>query len=161
MQKHLSIGEEVLAYCSTNRIDYYATNKRLLLFRSKSDYSTIEYEKISLTFNKYRGGWHILRAIIIFVVAYAMIADIALFSEIPFVVSVIIWLVSLFGLFLAISVMYAYYQIESPEIREGNLKRWRIPVYRWINSKTKQFADIVNDRITESKHSGRNGTKDK
>ncbi|MFQ6135082.1 MAG: hypothetical protein ACE5KU_04635, partial [Nitrososphaerales archaeon] len=63
VEERLSEGEKVISKISRGRADYYATDKRLLRFRGKSDCDVLEYDKISITFSKYGLGWKVFRII--------------------------------------------------------------------------------------------------
>ena len=63
VKERLSKEEKVISRISAGMGDYYATDKRLLRFRSKSECDVLEYNKMSITFRRYGVGWNTFRII--------------------------------------------------------------------------------------------------
>lgn len=159
VKEQLLRGEKVISKLSHGTVDYYATDKRLLRFRSRSDCDVLEYGKMSITFTKYGLGTSIIRAIA--VLLGVLIISIGIFSFVgptfrmnagvyytkaPFVYSLLLWVMGLFLIMAVLLGRYAYYRIEGPDFDKKDLKKWRIVRNRWGGGKVDRFAKIVKER---------------
>ncbi len=152
--EHLSEEEVVIGKINNAGTDYFATNKRLLRFGlrigSPPDFRTLEYKQMSIVFMKYGGVWNLLRGVLIFIAIYALVADITLFDEIPIMGSVAIWLAVLFVILSALVFIYGYYQIRAPDIDNNDLRKWRLPKYRYGSGSTDRFVETVKQKIVST-----------
>lgn len=158
INEQLLKGEKVISRITVGRrmnlIDYCATDKRLLRFRSKTDLDVLEYNKMSITFEKYGVSWHILRGILgvcgilLIVVAILGVGDPTgpyglSTGKIPPPIALLFILFGVVFIVIAIISRYGYYQIRSPDINDRELKKWRIDLTRWGSGKVHRFAKNV------------------
>lgn len=159
VKERLAKEERVVSRISSGMADYYATDKRLLKFRSRSEYDVVEYNKMRITFRKYGLGWDIFRILAVLFGLLAISLGILSFvgptfvtgttithTKAPLGVSFLFVVIGLFVITVALHGHYAYYQIESPDFDNEHLKKWRIQRSRWGSAKLDRFARIVKER---------------
>lgn len=160
VKERLSKEEKVISRISAGMGDYYATDKRLLRFRSKSECDVLEYNKMSITFRRYGVGWNTFRIIAVLLGLLAISLGIFSFvgptfvtgttithTKAPLEISFLLGGIGLFVITVALHGRYAYYQIEAPGFDEHDLKKWRIARNRWGSGKADRFAKIVKERL--------------
>lgn len=151
-------GEKVISRLSHGTADYYATDRRLLRFKSKSECDVLEYAKMRITFRKYGLGRSIFRVIAVLIGLLSIGLGVLGFvgptfhygttvmhTQAPLEVSLLLWVVGLFLIVGALNFHYAYYQIEGLGLDNKNLKEWRIVRNRWGSAKADRFARIVKE----------------
>ena len=162
VKEQLLETEKVVSKFSHRSTDYYATDRRLLRFRGKgkSDYDTLEYDKMSIRFKRFAGfWWHVVRGLmtlcgLLMIAAYA----IDLFGlDAQFGWSTGQKIHPLLGLFLVFTglfiivktlSLYGYYQIESPGFSSKDLKKWLIGRGRWGSGKADRFAKVIEEKVS-------------
>lgn len=163
VEAQLSKEERVIGKISSGKADYYATDKRLLRFKSEADYHVLEYPQVSITFMKYGMGWKLFR---VFAVLFGLLSfglgvlgfigptthngTTTMHWGAPFGVSLLLWVIGLGCIAMGLLLMYAYYQIKAPGIEGKELKRWRIQRHRWGSANADRFAKIVEERSGSS-----------
>lgn len=159
VKRQLSGEEKVISRLSHGMADYYATDKRLLRFRSKTDYHALEYSQVSINLVKAGTGWSVIR---IFTVLFGLLCiglgtlgfigptfhngTTITHTQAPLEYCFLFWVLGLVMIVLALNFRYAYYQIESPDFDNEDLKKWRIQRSRWGSAKLDRFARIVKER---------------
>ncbi len=164
VKEHLSVDEEVIGKLSINT-DYYATNKRLLVFKrsdiwiaffgllgllaQKKYQRDVEYSKISgITSKKHRPKLLIIAGLI-------MGVPLLIFGFVFMNMSgggPVGWIFIILAL-LTVGIMgvmkQAYYQIEGLDFNEKDMKKWRInrPIAR--GKKIDRFVELVRERVSK------------
>lgn len=159
VKERLTKEERVISRISSGMADYYATDKRLLRFRSKSECDVLEYDKMRITFRKYGLGWDVFRIIAVLLGLLAISLGIFSFvgptfvtgttithTQAPLGISLLFGVIGLFVIIVALHGHYAYYQIGAPGFDNEDLKKWRIVRNRWGSGKADRFARIVKER---------------
>jgi len=155
-------GENVLSKISVGRADWYATDKRFLVFRGKADCQVLEYDKISITFKKFglRGSIPRFLLTVLSLPLFALGIPGLLFGpyRIPFVepptyvrmsrlegLSIVFMgvLIIIIAFFL---IAGGYYQINYPGFGKSDLKKWRLLRTRWGAGKVDRFMKVVQER---------------
>ena len=143
LRGHLQDGETVLAKVSIGMSDVYATDSRLIRFSGKSRSEVLEYDTVSVRFEKFGGIWHVARAVLILTGLLAFAIPFLSGMEPP-------TLVCLFfgplGVIAGLTYRYGYYQIDSPEFDSRDRRRWRVGRLRWGAGSVERFARIVEER---------------
>jgi hypothetical protein len=131
--------------------DWYATNKRLLVQRSKSDVRSLDYSKISF---EIKSAWGTKIALIflalISILCFVLGALVFVGPTIggvyyggPFIYSLLFWAIGLE--FIAIVFVWwnykGYYQIVHPNLQGGEQKKWRIMRFGWGEENVDKFID--------------------
>ncbi len=160
----LSPGEAVVGKFATRWGDYYATNQRLLLFKSQSNYTAFNNPEVSIKLVKYGAGWVAFR---IFCVLFGFISiglgvvgyigpvlvtgTTTTHFEAPFGVSLLLWFLGLVMILIGITMRYAYYQITAPGIDKKDIKKWRIEKFLWGSGGADKFAAAVQSAARPEK----------
>ncbi len=146
----LSKDEAIIGKISSGGADYYATDERLLRFKSVSDYQALKYPQISITFTKYGIGTRIGQIFIILLGLYFIAIGIASFIDpdlsAPFGAKLLFFVMGIGAITVALVLGYAHYQIAAPGFDKNELKRWRIQRYRWGSGNADEFAKLVKER---------------
>ena len=161
----LSEGERVISQLSHGVYNYYATDKRLVRFKSKSECETLPYDGLSVTFSRYGRGADIIRyigiglCIIIILIAIFQSGDAVdptavdewyrYTGKVPVPLAILFGTLGVIGIPIAFHTRYGYYQIESPNLSSGDLKGWRILRNRWFAQKIDDFTSTVRERGTK------------
>ena len=157
VEKNLLIGEKVIAMYSTDRADFYATDKRLLRFSGKSKYRALEYNNLTIQLIKH-GLRRIISGVMLFIVGIICIIFGILgyigpriylgghptnFNA-PFEIVLLFMGIGVFGIVMAFLMQTCYYQIESPDIAKYDMENWRILPYLLFNrQKPHNFAKVI------------------
>ncbi len=164
VKEHLSVDEEVIGKLSINT-DYYATNKRLLVFKrseiwvalfgllgllaQKKYRGDIEYSRISgITLKKHRSKLLLIAGLII---ALPLLIFGFVFMNLGEAGTVVGWVFIMLALFTIVimSVMkQAYYQVESQDFTEKEMKKYRLNKPRIGGKKIDRFVEVVRERIS-------------
>jgi len=164
VKEHLSVDEEVIAKFSGNT-DYYATNKRLLVFKrsvvwqvffgllgllaKKKYHGDVEYSRISgITSKKHRPK---LLVIVGLITGVPLLIFGMAFFTLPggTPLGVIFIILALFGIGMLCAMKQTYYQIEGLDFNEKDMKKWRInrPIAR--GKRIDQFIGIIKERVSK------------
>ncbi|UCB42580.1 MAG: hypothetical protein JSV77_09010 [Dehalococcoidales bacterium] len=154
-------GEQVVLRLSQGAYNYYATDRRFLRFKSKSECDALPYDGLSVTFNRYGRGADVIRYIAISLCIF--IIWIAIFQhgnavdptavdewyrytgKVPTPLAILFGVLAALGIPWAFHTRYGYYQIDSPNLNRGP-KDWRIIRNRWRNQKIDDFTQSVAER---------------
>jgi hypothetical protein len=147
-------GEAVLARTSGGHADYFATDRRLLRFRRKSNCEAVPYSHLSVSLQKYGWGWQIFKLFTV-VFSFAVVAlgvlvlwgptvdDTDYGGQTPIAIA---FFVAGGWTFLAVLVYrYRYYQISVCSANRGSSERWCIerPRVAIGNAALDRFAAVL------------------
>lgn len=169
VEEKLEKGETILSSISLQKkrtaMDYYATNKRLLIFKKKSDCNVLEYDKISISLKNYGIGWKISKVcIIIFGVLvfifgfYALSPSIELGSShgTSYRISggglemgILFWGLGILMVFIALDFRNKYYQMDYSGSIDKNLEQTRIERLLFTPGKADKFASVIMQKTDE------------
>lgn len=164
VKEHLSVDEEVIGKLSINA-DYYATNKRLLVFKrseawiaffgllgllaQKKYHGDVEYSKISgITSKKHRPKPQVIAGLI---TGVPLLIFGIWFFTLPGAtpVGVIFIILALFAIGMLCLKKQTYYQIESLDFNEKDMKKWRITRPRAGRKRVDHFIGIIKERVSK------------
>jgi hypothetical protein len=162
VKKQIAADEEVIGKLSTYA-DYYATNKRLLFFKRSEAWvaifglwgflaqkkygGNIEYSKISdITLKKHRPKGQVIAGLILGIPLLILgIVFISMPEGAPFGATFIVLAIILI---MVLSILrQPYYQIESPDLSDKDMKKWRIHRPRMRGERVDQFIEIIKERV--------------
>ncbi len=166
LAQYLAPDEEIIAEVSIARsMYYYATSKRLLVFKrsvvwqaffgllgllAKKRYQgDVEYSKISgITSKKHRSKIQLIAGLII---GLPLLIVGIVFFTLPGATGLGVFFIILALLTVVImSVMkQAYYQIESQDFAEGEMKKYRLNKPRIGGKKIDRFVELVRERVSK------------
>jgi hypothetical protein len=143
------------AFGSRRAVDLFATNRRLLVFNSPSNYDSLQYDKVSVTLAKYGPMYYAVRGI--FVVCALVLLGLAAMlwygllsgelSNRNYFSAIFVSVFCLGGVLVSLweaVMLYAYYQIGEVNSYQKN---WRIPRHRFGSKQADRFAEIVRKQI--------------
>ena len=158
VKEHLSEEEQVISKISIRNTDVYATNKRLLRFTSKSKFDELEYDKISISFEKGGLSQIILRIFTMLLGVFCISLGILSYVgpkigtiswKAPFIYSLLLCGMGLLLILWMLALPNTYYQIKYPGFSKKDLKNWRIMRNRWFPGKADRFAGVIKERTRQ------------
>ncbi len=167
VKERLSEGEKVISKISIVRAltekamrggvtrDFYATDKRLLNFKNKSDYDILEFDKMTVTIQEPGASVRITLRYILLFIGVAFILS----SIFPFIFVLIVggtldytygevWRFLFPGIVFLMMFLWppfprrVMYQIDYPGLDNKDLKNWQIP----RNNEADRFVEIIRKK---------------
>jgi len=154
-------GEAVLARTSGGHADYFATDRRLLRFRRKSNCEAVPYSHLSLSLQKYEWGWQIFKLFaVVFSFAVVALGILALWGPTvddidyggPTPIAIFFFVAGGLTLLAVLVYRYRYYQISVWRADRGSSERWCIerPRIAIGNAALDRFASVLEKRSRAS-----------
>jgi hypothetical protein len=141
VRKEMSEGEEALAKTSAGGADYYATNKRILRFKGKSnsedlDYDRVSIEKKNLGMRYYGlGGLLVVLGLGLIYVAIQGGGQLLIFA-----------IVGVLAIVMPFSMLPSRYEIVVKDANGKLIDRWKLNNTRWGAKDRDTFVRLVNEK---------------
>jgi len=154
-------GEAVLARTSGGHADYFATDRRLLRFRRKSNCEAVPYSHLSVSLQMYGWGWQIFKLFaVVFSFAVVALGILALWGPTvgdtdyggPTPIAIAFFVAGGLTLLAVLVYRYRYYQISVWRADRGSSERWCIerPRVAIGNAALDRFAAVLEKRSRAS-----------